>query len=169
MAEGGGHGRQGEEECIVCAIGGDTCMFNAARIAVALTRAASMAAAGAAETAEAEAEEAALWFTADDVAAAIDVLRGSTDAELEEKGFPQPYMVVTKLALLEVALRALGMGGSVGDCDGDGGRAATRVRYCASTGSTLGMFSVPRLWEAQSESQSQSQASPHSSAEQEQQ
>ena len=157
-----GAGRQGEEECIVCAIGGDTCMFNTARIAVALTRTAPMAGAGAVAAAaavtvaEAEAEEAALWFSADDVAAAIDVLRGSTDAELEGKGFPQPYMVVTKLVLLEVALRGLGMGGGSGDGDGNGGRAATRVRYCASTGSTLGMFSVPRLWEAQS----QSQASP---------
>ena len=110
----------------VVAIGGDTCMFNTARIAVALGDKEEGAGDG--------------LFSADDVARAVDALRDKTDAELEAiGGFPQPYMVITKLVLLETALRALG---------GDGG-AALRVRYCPSTGSTLGMFSVARLWAAQ--------------------
>ena len=111
----------------VIAIGGLTCMFNTARLAVALTRH------GAGE----EAAEPGQPFSADDVACAVDALHGRTDAELEDCAFPQPYMVITKLLLLESVLRALG------------GDAALCVRYCPSTGSTLGMFSVARLWAAE--------------------
>ncbi len=107
----------------VVAIGGATCAFRICCLAVSMT--------GSSGDSENIPPSQQFEFTVTETRAAMKRLVRLTDPELEKKGFPQPSMVLPKLALVLSVMEVLGL---------------VRVRYAASNGSTRGIAITPCIW-----------------------
>jgi hypothetical protein len=92
----------------VIGIGGTTCAFRMAALAVGRDE-----------------------YTAADVGESLTRLLGSTDEQLRERGFPQPEMVIPKLALIHTVMRTLRV---------------RSVRYLACNGGCPGILTTAQFW-----------------------
>ena len=89
-------------------IGGTTCAFRMAALAVGRDE-----------------------YTAADVGDSLARLLGSTDRQLRESGFPQPEMVIPKLALIRTVMQTLRV---------------RSVRYLACNGGCPGILTTAQFW-----------------------
>ena len=121
------------------AIGGETCAFRMARLACD---------AGADSEQRASATRGGEPLSASRVWRAIESLVGRSDAELEQAGFTQAFMLLPKVILVAVVLETIDetRRGEGGGNEGDGGGGATRAIYSPTNGSTNGILADAVLW-----------------------
>jgi len=79
---------------------------------------------------------------------AIESLVGRSDAELEQAGFTQAFMLLPKVILVAVVLETIDetRRGEGGGNEGGGGGGATRAIYSQTNGSTNGILADAALW-----------------------
>jgi hypothetical protein len=93
----------------VIGIGGTTCAFRIAEMAVGCSD-----------------------YSVEQVGAALHRLVGSTDEQLRAAGYPQPEMVLPKLALIHTVMCTLGV---------------RSVKYLACNGGCPGILTSAKFWE----------------------